>query len=112
VHLLEWPNISVGEVADRARWNELRALREQVTEQIEPLRRDKVVESSLEAEGTVPSTEDRAVLAELFITSTVHEGDWKVVKTDNKKCGRCWRLLPEVKSDGALCGRCEEVLNG
>ena len=112
VHLLEWPNISVGQIADPARWAELRALREQVTEQIEPLRRDKVVGSSLEAEVTVPSNEDPVLLAELFITSTVHEGDWKVVKTDNNKCGRCWRLLPEVKSDGALCGRCAEVLNG
>ncbi len=39
------------------------------------------------------------------------EGDWAVVKTDNHKCGRCWRYLPEVKDDGALCGRCEDVLN-
>jgi isoleucyl-tRNA synthetase len=35
-----------------------------------------------------------------------------VVRTDNCKCGRCWRYLPEVKEDGALCARCEEVLNG
>jgi len=112
VHLLEWPNIVAGPIADPSRWAELRALRERVTEQIEPLRREKVVGSSLEAEVTVPSSEDPALLAELFITSTVHEGDWKVVKTDNNKCGRCWRLLPEVKSDGALCDRCDEVLNG
>jgi isoleucyl-tRNA synthetase len=61
---------------------------------------------------TVPSDGDPVALAELFITSTVHEGDWKVVKTDNHKCGRCWRLLPEVKSDGDLCARCDEVVNG
>ena len=28
----------------------------------------------------------------------------------NHKCGRCWRLLPEVTEDGALCGRCEAVV--
>ena len=61
---------------------------------------------------TVPSSEDLALLAELFITSTVSEGDWKVGKSDKHKCGRCWRLLPEVTSDGDLCNRCDEVVNG
>jgi isoleucyl-tRNA synthetase len=96
-----------------AKWNDLRALRAQVTEAIEPFRRDKVVGSSLEAEVTVPSSEDPAFLAELFITSTVHAGDEiKVAKTDNHKCGRCWRYLPEVTSDGELCARCDGVVNG
>jgi len=35
-----------------------------------------------------------------------------VVKTDQHKCGRCWRYLPEVEEDGDLCARCEEVVNG
>ena len=29
----------------------------------------------------------------------------------NHKCGRCWRLLPEVTVDGALCDRCETVVS-
>jgi isoleucyl-tRNA synthetase len=111
VHLLEWPVVPRVD-ADEARWDALRALRAEVTERIEPLRRDKIVGSSLEAEVTLPSSEDPALLAELFITSTVHQGDWKVVKTDHHKCGRCWRLLPEVKEDGDLCNRCDEVVNG
>jgi isoleucyl-tRNA synthetase len=61
---------------------------------------------------TVPSGEDPDFLQELFITSTVHQGDWKVVKTANHKCGRCWRHRPDVKSDGGLDTRCEEVING
>ena len=90
----------------------LRELRTQVTEAIEPLRRDKVVGSSLEAEVTVPSDEDPELLAELFITSTVHKGDEiKVAKTANHKCGRCWRHLPDVRADGDLSARCAEVLN-
>ena len=96
-----------------AKWTHLRALRTQVTEAIEPLRRDKVIGSSLEAEVTVPSTEDPALLAELFITSTVHKGDEiRVTKTANHKCGRCWRHMPDVRADGELDQRCEAVLNG
>ena len=110
VHLLEWPEIPAVD-ADDAKWAELRALRERVTEAIEPLRRDKVLGSSLEAEVTVPSTADDAFLAELFITSTVRHGaSLSVAKTDHHKCGRCWRLLPEVESDGSLCARCAEVV--
>ena len=91
VHLLEWPVVPPVD-ANEAKWTELRALRAQVTEAIEPLRRDKVLGSSLEAEVWAPSSEDPALLAELFITSTVHTGDGiKVAKTDKCKCGRCWR---------------------
>ena len=109
VHLLEWPVVPQAD-ADEAKWAGLRQLRTQVTEAIEPLRRDKVVGSSLEAEVWVPSNENPDFLAELFITSTVHQGDWQVVKTANHKCGRCWRHLPEVEEDGELCDRCEEVV--
>jgi isoleucyl-tRNA synthetase len=111
VHLLEWPVIPPVD-ADDGRWTALRALRAEVTERIEPLRRDKVVGSSLEAEVTVPGEGDAGLLQELFISSTVHLGDWNVVKTTNHKCGRCWRHLPEVKDDGDLCARCDEVVNG
>ena len=115
VHLLEWPEVPAVD-ADDAKWAKLRELRTAVTEAIEPLRRDKVIGSSLEAEVWVPSGEDPDFLAELFITSTVHAvqgGDEiRVAKTSNHKCGRCWRLLPEVKDDGALCGRCVRVVNG
>jgi isoleucyl-tRNA synthetase len=111
VHLLEWPEVPRAEAND-AGWSALRELRTQVTEAIEPLRREKVIGSSLEAEVTVPSDADPGFLAELFITSTVHRGDEvKVTKTANHKCGRCWRFLPEVNSEGALCGRCTEVLS-
>jgi len=111
VHLLEWPEIPQVDADDR-KWSELRNLRSLVTERIEPLRRDKIIGSSLEAEVTVPSVAEPEMLAELFITSTVREGEWSVVKTRNNKCGRCWRYLPEVAEDGALCGRCEEYVDG
>jgi isoleucyl-tRNA synthetase len=113
VHLLEWPEI--GAVADDGlteRWTALRAQRALVTEAIEPLRRDKTIRSSLEAEITLPGAADKDLLAELFIVSSVRDGDGlTVAKTDNAKCGRCWRLLPEVSEDGDLCARCEDVVN-
>jgi isoleucyl-tRNA synthetase len=146
VHLLEWPDLSAfgqpGLVpgqgfssADGAegsttpeqvrgdnngsdsKWDTLRTLRERVTEAIEPLRRDKVVRSGLEAEVTVPADAvpeglSDADLAELFISGPVTRGaELSVSRTEYAKCGRCWRLLPEVTEDGALCGRCTEVVD-
>ncbi|MEL6528889.1 MAG: class I tRNA ligase family protein, partial [Pseudomonadota bacterium] len=117
VHLLEWPSVPAVP-ADTAKWTALRALRERVTEAIEPLRRDKIIRSSNEATVTVPAsavpdgvTDEQ--LAELFITGTVTRGqadEVTVTKSSDFKCGRCWRLLPDVAEDGALCGRCTRVV--
>ncbi|EJL35139.1 isoleucine--tRNA ligase [Novosphingobium sp. AP12] len=112
VHLLEWPEVPVAE-ADLDRWAELRALRAAVTEAIEPLRREKVIGSSLAAQVTVPASAPEADLAELFITAKVARGqaeDVSVTPSHDHKCGRCWRHLPEVTVDGDLCDRCEDVV--
>ena len=87
-------------------------------EAIEPLRREKIVRSGLEADVTVPA--DRvpegfsdADLAEAFITASVTRTDSADVtasRSSEDKCGRCWRLLPSVAEDGALCDRCEAVV--
>jgi len=114
VHLLEWPELPAASV-DEARWQNLRALRATVNEAIEPLRRDKVVGSGLEAQVTVPADSvpdaDGAALAEVFITASVTRGEaLAVTRSHDHKCGRCWRLLPEVNEDGALCARCDDVV--
>ncbi|MES2753694.1 MAG: class I tRNA ligase family protein, partial [Pseudomonadota bacterium] len=112
VHYLDWPQLpAVAGDAPTTAWADVRRLREAVTEAIEPLRRDKRVRSSLEAEVTVAETPlDEAALAELFIVAKVSKGDAvAVTPTDYSKCGRCWRHLPEVASDGALCDRCATV---
>ncbi|MBV7258481.1 isoleucine--tRNA ligase [Erythrobacter crassostreae] len=118
VHLLEWPSVPTVP-ADAEKWAKLRALRERVTEAIEPLRREKTIRSSNEAVVTVPAdavpdgvTDEQ--LAELFITGAVTRGqgdDVIVAKSTDSKCGRCWRLLPDVPEDGALCGRCDSVVS-
>jgi isoleucyl-tRNA synthetase len=136
VHLLEWPEVDAGWVDNQlqTKWDRLRSYRSDVTEAIEPLRREKQVGSSLAAdvEIDIHHSEDTSALettdlAEMFISGEVRLVD-EVVSgytpgrssearilakpTTHHKCGRCWRHLPEVAEDGTLCNRCEEVVNG
>ena len=126
VHFSEWPEVDASwfDLESVEHWFRLRELRRQVTEAIEPLRREKIVGSSLEAEVQVPDLEpvlrdrpvDDSFLAELCITSATKAvlgvTEPVVTKTSNHKCGRCWRHLPEVVDDGLLCARCEDVVGG
>jgi isoleucyl-tRNA synthetase len=125
VHLLEWPEVALESLgagvsnpehidwAEKDRWDKIRSRRESVSKEIEPLRRDKVVGSSLEAKVSMAfcsvdlPSED---WAELLIVSEVVDGAACVTKTTHLKCGRCWRHLPEVTEDGALCNRCKDVV--
>jgi isoleucyl-tRNA synthetase len=114
VHLLEWPIFDKPPPSPEfvATWIALREARQRVSEAIEPMRREKIVGSSLEAEVWINHSYAGIDLAELFISAHVHEGEWeKVERTTHHKCGRCWRHLPEVSEDGALCGRCEKVVS-
>ncbi|MDT9013672.1 isoleucine--tRNA ligase [Novosphingobium sp. APW14] len=115
VHLQELRDLPEAWLDDALaeRFATLRALRSQVLEAIEPLRREKVLGSGLEAEVTVPADAPEADLAELFITAKVMRGQGDgvtVTRTSDHKCGRCWRHLPEVAEDGDLCGRCDSVV--
>jgi isoleucyl-tRNA synthetase len=111
VHLQEWPAIPAATL-DAERWTALRALRAEALAAIEPLRRDKTLGSSLEAEVTVPADAPEADLAELFISAAVHRGEaLAVTRTEAHKCGRCWRHLPDVTEDGDLCSRCDHVVS-
>ena len=114
VHLLEWPTVDTAwnDAALTAKWAGVRTQREAVTEAIEPYRREKTIRSSLEAEVTIPDPAlDPAALEEVFIVSVARAGDeLTVTRTENHKCGRCWRHLPEVETDGSLCNRCDTVL--
>jgi len=114
VHFSDWPEVpAVLDVALAEKWSSIRASRMIATEQIEPMRREKIVGSSLEVEYTHNGAFGDVDLAEIFIVSAVHHGDETgAVKTTNHKCGRCWRHLPEVVEDGALCDRCDTVVNG
>jgi isoleucyl-tRNA synthetase len=118
VHFLEWPEVEgawLDGVLD-AKWAQIRSQRDLVNEAIEPLRREKIIRSSLEADVTmgedVPS--DGVNFAEIAIVARIQTGAGEgisVKPSDWHKCGRCWRLLPEVEEDGTLCNRCDEVLS-
>jgi isoleucyl-tRNA synthetase len=117
VHLLEWPELPAlpADDAVATSWDDVRRLRERVTEAIEPLRREKIVRSSLEADVTVPQLPlTESALTEAFIVASVSKGSEDgvgVARTHKLKCGRCWRHLPEVAEDDALCHRCAEVVS-
>jgi isoleucyl-tRNA synthetase len=116
-------------------WEKLIALRERVLAQIEPLRKEKQIGSSLQAK--VVLTADKADLAHLeahaaelpmlFIVSEVElraapsdsevhseaQPHVNIVRAAGVKCERCWRYVPSVSSDPAwagLCGRCLDAL--
>ena len=131
VHFQELPIDSYGQHdPEIAQFFQLYNLvRDDILEAIEPLRREKIVGSSLEAVVSYPWTAraqemnhlgpiNAELLAELSMVervdcndNTVNRGSIVVTKTTNHKCGRCWRHLPEVADDGALCGRCESVIS-
>jgi isoleucyl-tRNA synthetase len=99
-----------------------------VNEAIEPLRREKIVRSSLEADVGVRLKDALLVeranqedFSEICITASARVTGYidddsveirqvSVQPTTHHKCGRCWRHLPEVTEDGELCGRCEDML--
>ncbi len=150
VHLLEWPELplirhpvldtGLGSMAAeqsqtpdqvwgdefmlKAKWYDIRTARTLVNEAIEPLRRNKTIGSSLQAEVILTVRDKTAFthcssvdMAEICITASCmaasDDDDSVLVQpTNNHKCGRCWRHLPEVTEDGALCGRCEVVIHG
>jgi len=128
VHLLEWPPVDAGwrDAALGERWERLRALRSQATLAIEPARRDKLIGSSLEARlAVVAGHADAALIAsvdfaELSIVSRVEvaldpdlETGVRVAtdKSDDARCERCWRHLPDVAAETALCRRCDAVVH-
>ena len=116
VHLLEWPQVDAGwrNASLGERWATIRSSRDQVNEAIEPLRREKIVRSSLEADVRMANVPEGVDFAEMCIVASVTEtADLSapaITPTEHHKCGRCWRHLPDVSETGALCGRCEEVI--
>src|SRR3989441_273414 len=139
VHLAVFPKAAdLDALVDRDlldRWARLIDLREQVLAEIEPLRKDKRIGSSLQAKAVVSATEAELAFLEryarqlpmLFIVSEVElrpaptdveahtEARPRVTieRASGVKCERCWRYVPAVSSDPAwagLCDRCQEAL--
>jgi isoleucyl-tRNA synthetase len=132
VHTAVFPSpAELDALADRERidrWTRLIELREQVLAEIEPLRKDKRIGSSLQARVilSVPAGELAFLQAQarelptLFIVSDVElrpsgsdERSVVIERAGGVKCERCWRYVPSVSTDPAwagLCDRCQDAL--
>ena len=105
-----------------AKWTRIREIRDAVNKDIEALRADGKVGSSLQAEVTLEvNPSDHALLTSLaqdvkfvFITSAmilVASSDYKTLVTasSNTKCERCWHYVEDVGASPThptICGRC------
>ena len=121
--------------AEAARWVHVQSVLEAVTGALEIERREKRIGSALEAAPQVSLADPDMIAAfngvdpaEVFRTSDARlkagqgeDGDFRLpespgvavlpARAKGHKCGRCWRILPEVKDEGGLCLRCEEALS-
>ena len=110
------------------KWTRIREIRDAVNKDIETLRADGKVGSSLQATVVLTvAADDHALLASLgrdlkfvFITSkvTLNAGEALAIQSsssDDSKCERCWHYSADVGADSAhagLCGRCISNLHG
>ncbi|ECP7274886.1 isoleucine--tRNA ligase [Campylobacter jejuni] len=102
----------------------LMSAREKFFEQIDMLKKDKIIKSTLELNLNISfhkfsneeladwfmvsqiSNENEEILAEF----EVENEKFKITKASLCKCPRCWKL--QSKNEETLCLRCEEVLKG
>jgi isoleucyl-tRNA synthetase len=115
-----------------ARWNRLMAVRERVVSQIEPLRKDKKIGSSLQAKVVIAAPQAELALLEryardlpmLFIVSEVElrplhadetTGDAApqvtIERAGGIKCERCWRYVPSISKEPEFAGICERCVD-
>ena len=125
----EFPSINEkSEEALLKKWQAVREVREAVTAAIEPLRADKSVGSSLQAEvaitapdalaGYLKALGEELRFALLVSEVSVAKGDELTVAakvSGGEKCERCWHYTDDVGSVAAhptLCARCAENVSG
>ena len=138
VHLHDFPDTPAAWLDDglAARWDAIRRTRRVITAALEVKRADKTIGASLEA-APVVHVEDADLLAalrgvdmaEVSITSglslTADPAPAEAFRlaevpgvgvvfemAEGGKCGRCWRILPDVGSHAhpGTCARCDAVL--
>jgi isoleucyl-tRNA synthetase len=139
VHLALFPSAEELETLDDSaligEWTRLIGLRERVLAEIEPLRKNKVIGSSLQAKVVVAATPAELAFLEphahelpmLFIVSEVEltPAPTDVVANEEAlprvsierapgvKCERCWRYVPSISTEpewAGLCERCRAAL--
>lgn len=139
VHLIDIPETPAAwlnpELAEK--WAMIRRVRRVVTAALEVQRTEKVIGASLEAapvlylaDQAVKDVLEQMPFADICITSdltlstdaapsdafTMAEVEGvavSFVKAEGEKCGRCWKILPDVgtHNHAGVCGRCDEALS-
>ncbi|OYZ03336.1 MAG: isoleucine--tRNA ligase, partial [Polaromonas sp. 28-63-22] len=128
IFLETYANFKPQDDALLAKWARIREIRDAVNKDIEALRADGKVGSSLQAEVTLEvGAGDHALLASLgedlkfvFITSAIDLIAASAMNTRSRtssftKCERCWHYREDVGHDAAhptICGRCTSNLHG
>ncbi|WP_293220295.1 isoleucine--tRNA ligase [Ottowia sp.] len=128
IFLEEFWRFDAPDAALLAKWARIREIREAVNKQIETLREQGQVGSSLQATAVLSAPpEDHALLASLgadlrfvFIVSAIELKaggalSISVSGSNDQKCERCWHYLPDVGQHAehpTLCGRCVSNLYG
>ena len=140
VHLAVFPSsedlLTLVEAELTARWDRLVAVRERVLAEIEPLRKEKRIGSSLQAKVVLavpaselallqrhlrdlpmlfivsevelrPSTRDQPSARSGEPPSTLDVMEITIERAAGVKCERCWRYVSSVSSDPAWAGICE-----
>ena len=114
------------------KFDQLIEIRSEVSKVLEPMRKDKIIGASIDAEVTITGKAEviqllesyrdqkqHDALAELFIVSKVtletKDQDLSVsaVRSTGEKCPRCWlytEKLVNIKNYVGVCGKCEEAL--
>ena len=133
VFLSDYPRLPAAwaDQALLARWERIMGVREKITAEIEKLRQQGQVGSSLEAGITLRTANadtlkflesvgpalwaQAAIVSECAVVSDAAAGELAVEarKTAGTKCPRCWQWRTDIGSDQAhpgLCGRCAAVM--
>ena len=120
--------LDAADTALLAKWTRIREIRDAVNKEIETLRADGKVGSSLQANVALTvNRDDHALLLSLggdlkfvFITSAIEliAGDALFIRaraSNGIKCERCWHYVDDMGHDSAhptICGRCSSNLYG
>lgn len=139
VHLIDIPETPAAWLNPKLaeKWAMIRRVRRVVTAALEVQRTEKVIGASLEAapvlylaDQAVKDVLEQMPFADICITSdltlstdaapsdafTMAEVEGvavSFVKAEGEKCGRCWKILPDVGTHNyaGVCGRCDEALS-
>ncbi|CUV65248.1 Isoleucine--tRNA ligase (fragment) [Sulfurovum sp. enrichment culture clone C5] len=125
-NIFDFEFVDIQEVNSSLDVTKLMAIREKFSEEIDKLKKDKVLKSTLEVElcgdydfdiknqkdledwfmvSNVKKSSDSEVLANFEVDGVKFE----ITRASEHKCPRCWRFKSD--SEESLCTRCAEVVN-